>query len=139
MVGVGVETILTVTLLHCQLQKTLLVPLRGDPAHSPRHGERIGCEVCEFEGFARVWKSRFVSEGEVLRNCCACRRDSRRPVRCVRAVTKGLGNSHRPVPLTNMAMDESHVDPLVVYAAHSFADDQAYQVSRLSREQYPTS
>lgn len=29
----------------------------------------------------------------------------------------------------NMAVSESHIDPLAVYAAHSFADDQAYQVS----------
>jgi len=26
-----------------------------------------------------------------------------------------------------MAMGECHADPLAVYAAHSFADDQAYQ------------
>lgn len=36
-------------------------------------------------------------------------------------------------PLMNMC--ESHVDPLAVYAAHSFTDDQAYQVSRLSRRE----
>jgi hypothetical protein len=36
----------------------------------------------------------------------------------------------------NMAIGESHVDPLTAYAAHPFADDQAYQVSRLSREHY---
>jgi len=36
----------------------------------------------------------------------------------------------------NMAMGESHVDPLVVYAAHSFTDDQAYQVSRLSSRKH---
>lgn len=35
----------------------------------------------------------------------------------------------------NMAVSESHIDPLAVYAAHSFADDRAYQVSRLLREQ----
>jgi hypothetical protein len=28
-----------------------------------------------------------------------------------------------------MATGESHVDPLTVYAAHSFANDQVYQVS----------
>jgi hypothetical protein len=28
-----------------------------------------------------------------------------------------------------MTTGESHVDPLAVYAAHSFADDQSYQVS----------
>jgi hypothetical protein len=28
-----------------------------------------------------------------------------------------------------MATGKSHVDPLTVYAAHPFADDQAYQVS----------
>jgi hypothetical protein len=30
----------------------------------------------------------------------------------------------------NMIMGESGVDPLAVYAAHSFADDQSYQVSQ---------
>jgi len=29
----------------------------------------------------------------------------------------------------NMTTDESRFDPLAVYAAHSFADDQSYQVS----------
>jgi hypothetical protein len=36
-----------------------------------------------------------------------------------------------PSLLANMALGERHADPLAVYAAHSFADDQAYQVSRL--------
>ena len=29
----------------------------------------------------------------------------------------------------NMATTESHVDPLTVYAAHSFENDRSYQVS----------
>ncbi len=36
-----------------------------------------------------------------------------------------------PSLLANMALGECHADPLAVYAAHSFADDQAYQVSGL--------
>jgi hypothetical protein len=33
-------------------------------------------------------------------------------------------------PQMNMIMAESRVDPLAVYAAHSFANDQSYQVSQ---------
>lgn len=62
-------------------------------------------------------------EGEVLRNCWT---DATAVARfdlfghCVK----------RSATITmNMAVSESHIDPLAVYAGHSFADDQAYQVS----------
>ena len=61
-------------------------------------------------------KSRFVRcEGEVLRNCWT-------------DATAGLMDWSATITM-NMAVSESHIDPLAVYAAHSFADDQAYQVS----------
>jgi hypothetical protein len=51
----GIETILTVAWLYCQLQKSLLIPLRGDLAHSPRHGKELEVKfVSPSAGVSRV-------------------------------------------------------------------------------------
>ena len=41
----GVETILTISRLRCQLHKSLLIPLCRDLTHSPGHIKRLGVKL----------------------------------------------------------------------------------------------